>query len=153
MKMSRFMWYYLSTGITMAFLMCSPKIVWICIGLHLVADYWMQGCLADMKQKDWWIKKFDEFNLDDKHRELYKFDYNVALFCHATMWSIITFSPFVFFIDSFGFSVMIFTNILVHAFVDTLKANAKVINLADDQIIHLIQIVGSAWLITNGFTC
>ena len=25
----------------------------------------MQGCLADMKQKDWWVKKFDELNLDD----------------------------------------------------------------------------------------
>ena len=94
-----------------------------------------------MKQKDWWIKKFDEFNFDDKHKELYEKDYQISLVCHALMWSIITFSPLIFFVDSFTFGMVIFWNTWYHAYVDNLKANVKIINLFDDQLSHLFQIV------------
>ena len=39
------------------------NMVWACLGLHLIADYFLQGCLADLKQRRWWdaqIKKLYE---------------------------------------------------------------------------------------------
>ena len=127
-------------------LIFGPKMTWILIGLHLIADFWMQGCLADLKQKDWWTKKMNELNLDDKHKELYEKDYQISLVCHALMWSIITFSPLIFFVDSFTFGMIIFWNTWYHAYVDNLKANVKIINLFDDQLSHIFQIVLTAMI-------
>ena len=50
---------------------------------HLVADYTLQGWLADGKQESWW-KKVCGGVIPDK----YKYDYVAALFCHALYWSI-----------------------------------------------------------------
>ena len=43
---------------------------------------------------------------------------------------------------------MFVCNVIIHAFVDNLKANDKEINLAADQSIHLVQIV-ITWLVFN----
>lgn len=142
-KYLKSLWHVVSVISIYFLLIYGPKITWVCIGLHLIADFWMQGCLADLKQKDWWVKKFDEFNLDEKHRELYEKDYQVALVCHALMWSLITFSPLVFFTDSFIFGMIIFWNTYFHAWTDNCKANVKIINLLDDQLLHLLQIVAT----------
>ena len=39
-----------------------------------------------------------------------------------------------------------FINTAIHAFIDNLKANKYVINLAEDQFAHLIQII-CTWII------
>lgn len=44
--------------------------------LHIFDDYYLQGILASMKQKDWWRKQ-------EGYNEKYKDDYIPALFCHA----------------------------------------------------------------------
>ena len=128
-------------------LIYGPKMAWICIGLHLIADFWMQGCLANMKQKDWWEEQFHKLELPKEKRELYEKDYQISLVCHALMWSLITFSPLIFFVDSFYFGILIIFNTWLHAMIDNAKANDKVINLFDDQLLHIIQIIFTVGLI------
>lgn len=100
---------------------------------HLVADYTLQGWLADGKQKSWW-KKVCGGEIPDK----YKYDYIAALYCHALYWSIFVCAPFY---TSNHFLLAIIFNTAVHAVVDDLKANQKRINLIQDQLIHLAQIL------------
>lgn len=100
---------------------------------HLVADYTLQGWLADGKQESWW-KKVCGGEIPDK----YKNDYIAALYCHALYWSIFVCAPFY---ASSNFLPAIILNTLVHAIVDDLKANQKRINLVQDQLIHLAQIL------------
>lgn len=109
---------------------------------HLVDDYYLQGWLASAKQKKWWEK-----NAPDK---LYKHDYIMALFCHALSWSIMIFLPILTYslinnIDLQLFYLAIPINLIIHAFVDDLKANKLKINLIVDQSIHFIQIL-TTWL-------
>ena len=55
-------------------------LILICmIFMHIVDDYYLQGVLASMKQKQWWEK-----NAPDK---LYKYDYIVALIMHSFSWT------------------------------------------------------------------
>ena len=100
---------------------------------HLVADYTLQGWLADGKQESWW-KKTCGGEIPDK----YKNDYIVALYCHALYWSIFVCAPF--YASEHFFSAIVL-NTTVHAIVDDLKANQKAINLVQDQLIHLAQIL------------
>ena len=103
---------------------------------HLVADYTLQGWLADGKQKSWWRKIFGghENAVPDK----YRFDYIAALVCHALYWSIFICAPF---FASSWFLVAVVLNTVVHAIVDDLKANKFKINLIQDQLLHLGQIL------------
>lgn len=111
---------------------------------HLIADYPLQGWLAQAKQKSYWE------NQDKK----YKHDYIPALICHATMWSIIVFTPIIYFSwDKLGvWWLLLPINILCHYFVDNEKANKKSINLRQDQLCHLLQIINTwvLWLINVG---
>lgn len=100
---------------------------------HLVADYTLQGWLADGKQESWW-KKVCGGKIPDK----YKNDYIAALYCHALYWSIFVCAPFY---ASSGFLPAIILNTVVHAIVDDLKANQKRISLVQDQLMHLAQIL------------
>lgn len=100
---------------------------------HLVADYTLQGWLADGKQESWW-KKVCGGEIPDK----YKNDYIAALYCHALYWSVFVCAPFY---ASSNFLPAIVLNTMVHAIVDDLKANQKAINLVQDQLIHLGQIL------------
>ena len=100
---------------------------------HLVADYTLQGWLADGKQESWW-KKVCGGEIPDK----YKNDYIAALYCHALYWSIFVCSVFY---DSRLFLAAIAVNTLVHAVVDDLKANMMKINPISDQLLHLLQIL------------
>ena len=43
--------------------------------------------------------------------------------------------------------VLLIVNLLIHMFVDNLKANEKKINLIQDQIIHIIQIIFTWWIL------
>ena len=103
---------------------------------HLVADYPLQGWLADGKQKSWWRKVFGGH--EDSVPDKYRFDYIAALVCHALYWSIFICAPF---FASSWFLAAVALNTIVHAIVDDLKANRMKLNLIQDQLLHLGQIL------------
>ena len=103
------------------------------IFFHIVDDYYLQGWLAQGKQKKWWSK----LTLDNPKK--YKYDYIMALFMHSFSWTFMTMFPIVIFQQKY--SIPLFAlNIVIHMFVDDLKANKMKINLITDQTIHLIQV-------------
>ena len=110
-------------------------VFWICVLLHLIADYNLQGILADMKQVVWWWK-----HAPDKK---YEHDWRAALMCHSFMWSILTFCPLMFLTNGYVFSVIVIINAGIHACIDVMKANLRWINLVEDQIYHLVQIIAT----------
>lgn len=105
---------------------------------HIIDDYYLQGWLASAKQKMWWEK-----NVPD---ELYKYDYIAALFMHSFSWTfMIMLVPTIYTVMVGGvWSPIVFgVNLVVHMVIDDLKANRKKINLAQDQVIHMIQILAT----------
>lgn len=113
---------------------------------HIVDDYYLQGWLASAKQKQWW-----KDNAPDK---LYRFDYIWALLMHSFSWSFMIMLPIAIsqgFDVSWVFGLMLVINTAVHAFVDNLKANVKVINLWVDQSIHMLQILYTFWMFMGRF--
>ena len=104
------------------------------IFLHIVDDYYLQGILAQMKQKKFWKEQTPD--------ELYKYDYIWALIMHAFSWTFMIMLPLIFVSPiSPAFYVIFVVNLAVHAYVDNLKANKHKINLWQDQLIHLAQII------------
>ncbi len=116
----------------------------IMIFCHIVDDYYLQGCLANMKQKKWWKQNAPQ--------ELYKYDYIVALIVHSFSWAFMTLLPlmiYMFVNNCFSISFYIISlviNIIIHAVTDNLKANKLTINLITDQSIHLMQILISYFI-------
>lgn len=107
---------------------------------HIVDDYYLQGWLASAKQKSWW-----EQNASDK---LYKYDYIAALFMHSFSWTFMVMLVPTVYVILFGgtwYPLLFVGNVLIHIFIDDLKANKKRINLIQDQSIHLLQII-CTWL-------
>ena len=105
---------------------------------HIVDDYYLQGWLASAKQKSWWDK-----NSPDK---LYKHDYITALFMHSFSWTFMMMLVPTIYIILFGgryYPLVFVDNLIIHMITDNLKANAKVINLCQDQLIHMFQIIGT----------
>ena len=109
-------------------------ILWM-LFFHVVADYNLQGWLASAKQKSYWQE-----NAPDK---LYRYDYIMALIMHSISWTFMVMLP-VAYVNQFnigiGFVGMFIANIAIHAVVDHLKANMKLINLWYDQLLHMGQI-------------
>ena len=109
---------------------------------HIIDDYYLQGWLASGKQKSWWNK--------NAPNQLYKNDYLMALFCHGFSWSFMIQLPvliYSFYTHLFIWNIILFIiNLIIHAFVDNLKANKLKINLIQDQTIHFIQII-ITWII------
>lgn len=107
--------------------------------MHIVDDYYLQGILASMKQKEWWQKNASE--------ELYKNDYVMALVMHACSWAFMMMLPAALYRLSNGTLnidltiIMYIVNVAIHALVDNLKANVRKINLIQDQLFHIEQIV------------
>lgn len=102
---------------------------------HIVDDYYLQGKLALMKQKQWWIQ-----NAPD---DMYKYDYVMALFMHSFSWAFMIMLVPTLYVILFGGTlnpILFIGNILVHMATDDMKANKKEINLIQDQCIHLGQI-------------
>lgn len=105
---------------------------------HIVDDYYLQGILAKLKQKEWWTENEPE--------DMYKNDYICALLTHAFSWATMIFLPILFatnFNPHWSLFVFFVLNVFLHSVVDNAKANDKHINLWTDQIIHLIQIVAT----------
>lgn len=108
--------------------------------LHIVDDYYLQGILAQMKQKIWWEK-----NAPDA---LYKNDYIIALIEHAFSWSFMIMLPIMIsmiinndYSKIVRYIILLVINWLIHTIVDDLKANKFKINLIQDQLTHILQII------------
>jgi hypothetical protein len=101
----------------------------------------LQGWLASAKQKEWWEK-----NAPDP---LYKNDYIWALIMHSFSWSFMIMLPIAVY-NGFDicpmFVSMLLLNTALHATIDHMKANMKLINLWHDQIIHMVQILFTAFI-------
>ena len=116
------------------------KLFLLMLLLHFIADYTLQGCLANMKQKSWWVEQCQKHGFDF---EKYKYDYVCSLICHALYWTLITFTPIIFFSDlsDIVITAIVIGNMSIHAFIDHIKANKFKINLIVDQLLHLAQIL------------
>ena len=103
--------------------------------MHIIDDYVLQGILAQMKCKSWWDK-----NVPDP---MYANDCRTALCMHSLSWAFSIMLPIAVYYHfelNGMFITMFFVNAIIHWIVDNLKANKKAINLYQDQMIHLIQI-------------
>lgn len=111
------------------------------IFLHIIDDYKLQGILASMKQKKWWREQ-NEYN------SLYKNDYIIALVEHSFSWSFMIMLPIAVILHfNVGWWLIAYIiNMVIHAFVDNLKANKLKINLVIDQLVHIVQII-ITWMI------
>lgn len=77
---------------------------------------------------------------------LYRYDYLMALAEHAFSWSFMINLPLLITYFILGKSLYILLpsyiiNIIIHAYIDNLKANRFKINLILDQLYHMMQIV------------
>ena len=120
------------------------------IFLHIIDDYVLQAPrLCNLKQKSFWEKNAPE--------KQYKYDYIVALIMHSLSWSFMVMLPCAFALNfnvGFGFASFFVFNTILHALIDHLKANLKLINLWVDQSCHMVQIVGTfAIYILGGLGC
>ena len=126
------------------------------IFLHCFADYTLQGCLADLKQKRWWIKETHGI-------PKYANDYKMALAVHSFEWSFMIMLPALIFmfvtqttfswhglIETLVYMLMLAANTLFHYTIDDMKANDRTINLVQDQLWHLGQI-GLTWIFWTVF--
>ena len=112
------------------------------IFLHIVDDYYLQGWLASAKQKKYWQENAPE--------KLYKYDYIWALIMHSFSWAFMIMLPIAFnanFEIGIGFVGVFIANLSIHASVDDMKANKKIINLWVDQTIHILQICATFLLL------
>lgn len=106
------------------------------IFLHIIDDYCLQGILSKLKQKMWWK--------ENAPQKLYKNDYLMGLFMHSFSWTFMIMLPIAIFLNfqiGLGFLILFSLNLIIHAYVDNLKANLFKINLITDQSIHLMQII------------
>ena len=117
--------------------MRSDIILFSMIFLHIVDDFCLQGIMASMKQKSWWQK--DPVG----SRPLYKYDYIAALLAHSFSWAFMIMIPIL--VSGTWNPFVLILNMLVHAFIDNMKANHMRINLIADQSMHLLQILVT-WL-------
>lgn len=110
-------------------------VILLMVFLHIVADYNLQGWLASAKQKSYW-----EQNAPDK---MYERDYIMALIMHSISWTFMIMLPIAY-VQQFNVGIMFLVvfvgNVILHAVIDHMKANEKIINLWQDQCMHMIQI-------------
>ena len=110
---------------------------------HIVDDYYLQGWLANAKQRAWW--KINAPN------PLYKYDYLMALFMHSFSWSFMVMLLPTYYVFNSQFATdygliamqviaMFIVNLIIHFETDNAKANLGKINLIQDQTIHMAQI-------------
>lgn len=105
---------------------------------HIVDDYYLQGILASMKQKAWWLKQ-------PAYKNKYRNDYKVALFMHSASWSFMIMLPLLLFCNLIEhqilYCILFVFNVFLHYITDNEKANEGTFNLVTDQFIHIMQIL------------
>lgn len=113
------------------------KILLFMILLHIIDDFVLQPIsLSNLKQKKWWEKQ-------EGYSDKYKDDYKVALAIHSISWSIMIHIPLVIMFPSLGQLALLISfiaNVVIHYYIDDLKANKLKINLFEDQMVHFWQI-------------
>jgi pimeloyl-ACP methyl ester carboxylesterase len=118
---------------------------------HILDDFKLQGIMAEMKQRSYWDNHIDivsEGNLwrRDKFKKKYGLDFMPVLFLHGFSNSFMMMLPIAvyMFYKNYSywpeFALVLFANSFIHAWIDHLKCNKKVINLMTDQRLHLTQI-------------
>ncbi len=111
--------------------------IFLCmIFCHILDDFKFQGILAEFKSKHWWR--------EHSPSEQYKHDWKISLFMHCFSWSFMVMLPILIslhFTVPVWFIVVFVVNLCVHFVIDHLKANAKMINLVQDQCAHFVQII------------
>lgn len=116
-------------------------VILLMIFFHVVADYNLQGWLASAKQKIYWEQNAPE--------ELYEYDYIMALIMHSISWTFMIMLPIAY-VQQFNidgsFLILFIGNVIIHAIVDHMKANVKIINLWQDQLMHMFQIGMTAFI-------
>lgn len=106
--------------------------------LHIVDDFYLQGLLAQLKQKSWWKEHYPD--------TLYEHDWFIALVEHAFSWAFTIMIPITTHMlyirksNAIFYSIVLFINVVIHAITDHIKANRVQISLLQDQCIHFIQI-------------
>lgn len=115
-------------------------VLFIMIFLHIVDDFYLQGILAKLKQRSWWEENYPN--------PMYRNDYKVALVVHAFSWTFMIMLPLMvimvltkYFTYLNKYIGLFEINIIMHVFIDHLKANVKKISLLTDQLLHLVQII------------
>lgn len=108
---------------------------------HILADFNLQGCLANLKQKLYWTK----------YSKKYRDDWIIALILHSFFWSFAIVIPYIIYYiyNNFNVTIIIIAiiiNTIIHSIIDNLKCNKFKINLIQDQLLHLVQII-ITWLI------
>lgn len=104
---------------------------------HVFDDFFLQNCLSDLKTRVFWSKWTQE-------NSSYKNDYIAALIMHSISWSFMIMLPLAIrysFNVPILFGILFIVNVVIHAYVDNLKANKYKINLIQDQSIHILQII------------
>ena len=122
--------------------------LFIMLFCHIVDDFYLQGKLAQLKQKDWWGENLP-LSLEWEDRVKYLKDYKMALGIHAFSWAFMIQLPVMFCMfwkNQFGFYTVVYVilfliNFFIHVYVDNLKANIYKINLIYDQLIHIGQVL------------
>ena len=110
---------------------------------HITDDFYLQGILVNLKQKQWWKDNYPD--------DLYKSDWIISLLLHSFSWSFMIHLPIAIYciannIDCWlGYFVSVLTNTIIHAIIDHFKANKLSMSLTVDQIFHLLQII-MVWL-------
>ena len=118
-------------------------VLFLMLFCHIIDDYYLQGLLAQMKQKAWWDKQTEN--------SLYKNDYKMALTIHSISWAFMIMLPLAAklqFDCGLVYVYLLLGNATVHGIVDDLKANKLKINLVQDQMIHIIQVFVT-WVLTR----
>lgn len=118
-------------------------IVTLMVFCHIVDDYYLQGILAQMKQKTWW--RFDIYD-----PKFYGKDYLMALSMHGFSWAFMVMLPIAAYMNFFPsplFYILFVANWVIHSLIDHLKANVRCINLITDQLLHIMQIVLTSLLL------
>lgn len=110
---------------------------------HVIDDYFLQGCLAKLKQRSWWMSEIKHLD-----KTMYRNDYIAALLAHAFSWTCSIMAVPWLVCRPCGWWVypLFAANVFVHARVDHAKANKGTINLVTDQCIHAVQILAT-WLL------
>lgn len=130
----------------------------VMLAMHVIGDYTLQGILASMKQRMWWVDELIKTHGDEDGKLLssiwhaYQNDFIPALLAHAYLWSFCIMLPIaiVMYIqgtlmtDALLLVGVFLGNLVVHAVTDHMKANIGAINLVEDQIIHFVQILITA---------
>lgn len=106
------------------------------IFLHLLDDYKIQGILADLKCRNWWIN-------NRLTQEKYDKDYIIALIEHGFMNAFLIHIPvYIWYTKNMVLlTIGILLSTIFHAIVDNKKANDRSINLIQDQLLHIVYII------------